>query len=119
MIFHVSPSSKRPMVSVAADTRFSFIRPQFAGACLAMWLVCEPKGIVPVVTGAGVEPVYAHEPLHLSGYAWDFRCSYFGDADKAFQELVEFLHSIDPRYRAVQFKAPKPAHFHIEWNGPQ
>ena len=43
---------------------------------VAMWV---RAGVPGVVTGASKEPVYAKEPLHMKGFAWDFRSYIFPD----------------------------------------
>lgn len=116
---NVSPSGKPFAIEVIPEARFSRITSVFAGAAYAMYLVSLAHGVACVLTGASVEPIYYNEPLHVRGYAWDFRSSNFVDRAKAFLELQKMLSSIDPRYRAVHIKAPHPDHFHIEWKGPQ
>jgi len=118
-MLNVSPDGRPFAIEVIPEVRFSRVTSPFAGAAYAMFLVSFAHGVPCVLTGAGVEAVYCNEPLHLKGYAWDFRSSNFPDRAKAFLELQKTLISIDPRYRAVHIKAPHPDHFHIEWGGPQ
>jgi hypothetical protein len=117
-MLNVSPDGRPFAIEVAPEARFSRITSAFPGAVYAMYLVSHAHGVPCVLTGAGVEGVYKNEPLHLRGYAWDFRSSNFPDRAKAFLELQKMLSIIDPRYRAVHIKAPHPDHFHVEWKGP-
>lgn len=114
----VSPSGKPFAIEVLPEVRFSRITSPWYGAAYAMMMIAMNHGVPCVLTGAGVEKVYCKEPLHLNGYAWDFRSSVFVDRAKAFLELQKMLSSIDTRYRAVHIRFPHPDHFHIEWKGP-
>jgi len=115
----VSPDGKPYAIEVLPEVRFSRITTPWYGAGFAMYMISFRHGVSCVLTGAGVEAVYCKEPLHVRGYAWDFRSSNFVDRAKAFLELQKMLSTIDPRYRAVHIKAPHPDHFHIEWRGSQ
>lgn len=119
IMFSVSPDGRPFAIEVLPAVRFSRITSAFEGAAWGMFLISHAHGVPCVLTGAGVEAVYCKEPLHLRGYAWDFRSSNFPDRAKAFLELQKMLSTIDPRYRVVHIKAPKPDHFHISWQGPQ
>lgn len=102
-------------VNVTRETRLVMINPPMIGACCAYWRVCKELGTKGTMTGAAWERVYAKEPLHLHGFAWDFRSYTFPDPYLALELLNRYLREIDPHYRAVYIKPPKPAHFHIEW----
>lgn len=102
---------------VLEDVRFLEINAPMIGACYAYARLCGEWNAEGVITGAAKEPAYKREPLHLKGFAWDFRSFIFADAAAAVERLAEILKEIDPSYRVVYIKPPKPVHFHVEWRG--
>lgn len=108
---------KKLSLEVMSDVSFVRINAPMIGACYAYHRVCAEVGVIGAITGAAREPVYAKEPLHIKGLAWDFRSYIFTDPTSAFQRLRSILSEIDPSYRVVYIKPPKPVHFHVEWRG--
>lgn len=104
-------------LTVLSDVSFVEINAPMIGAMYAYHRVCAEAGVSGVVTGAARDPVYSREPLHRKGLAWDFRSYIFSDPEKAYKRLKEVLSDIDPLYRVVYIRAPKPVHFHVEWRG--
>lgn len=113
----VTDCVKKLSIIVLDDVRIVEINAPMIGACYAYSRVCAEYGVHGVMTGAGKEPVYQHEPLHLKGFAWDFRSYIFPDPIEASERLSKILKEIDPAYRVVYIKPPKPVHFHVEWRG--
>lgn len=109
---------KRFSIEVLSDVSIVEINAPMIGACYAYDRLCAEYGVRGVMTGAARDKVYAKEPLHLKGFAWDFRSYIFNDVPKAFARFVELLKAVSPYYRAVNIKPPKPIHFHVEWRGP-
>lgn len=108
---------KRMSLHVLEDVSFIEINAPMIGACYAYARLCEESGVSGVITGGAREPVYKKEPLHLKGLAWDFRSYIFADPIAAAARLADILREIDPLYRVVYIKPPKPVHFHVEWRG--
>ncbi len=113
----VTDCAKKLSLTVLDDVSFIEINAPMIGAMYAYHRLCDEYGVHGVVTGAAREPVYAKEPLHMKGLGWDFRSYIFTDAEAAFKRFVQILKGIDPSYRAVYIRAPKPVHFHVEWRG--
>ena len=111
----VTGSGKRFIVDVLPDVSFVSVNAEMIGAFYGYWKLCSEHGVRGVCTGAAREPVYQKEPLHLKGYAWDFRSYLFDDPQGAALRLSEILREIDPHYRVVYIKPPKPVHFHVEY----
>lgn len=86
-------------------------------ACLAYWEVCAGAGVVGTMTGASREKVYYKEPLHMKGFAWDFRSYVFKYPAIAANRMAELLSEISPAYRVIYIHGSKPAHFHVEYRG--
>lgn len=105
-------------IAVLSDTSIVEVNLPMIGACWAYDKVCGEFGVKGVMTGAARDKIYAKEPLHLKGFAWDFRSYIFDDIPAAFARLVVVLKAVSPYYRAVNIKPPKAIHFHVEWNGP-
>lgn len=114
----VTDCAKKLSIIVLDDVRIVEINAPMIGACYAYNRVCAENGVHGVMTGAGKESVYQREPLHLKGFAWDFRNYIFDDIPAAFARFVEILKAVSPHYRAVNMKPPRPIHWHVEWNGP-
>ncbi len=106
---------KKLHLAVLDDVRIAEVNAPMIGACYAYARLCEEYSVSGVITGAAKEPVYLKEPLHLKGCAWDFRSYIFPDPLAATARLAAILKEIDPRYRVVYIKPPKPVHFHVEW----
>ena len=66
-------------VLTTPETRIILLNSPLIGACLAYQRVCRELGVTGAMTGAAREKVYAKEPLHLEGFAWDFRSRTFPD----------------------------------------
>ena len=111
----VTDSGKRFVVDVLEDVQFIEVNKEMIGAFYAYWKLCSEQGVRGVCTGAAREPAYLKEPLHLAGFAWDFRSYIFEAPLKAASRLAEILKGIDTRYRVVYIKPPKPVHFHVEF----
>ena len=99
------------------ETRILSVNGPMIGACCAYWKLCKESGVSGVMTGAAREKVYAREPLHLNGLAWDFRSSIFPDPEMALERLRNLLLETYPHYRVVYIKPPKTPHFHVEARG--
>lgn len=113
----VTGSGKHFIIDVLADVSFVAINSECIGALYAYWQLCDEYGVRGVVTGAANNPAYLCEPLHRKGLAWDFRSYIFPDQAAAASRLAENLKRLDPAYRVVYIKPPKPVHFHVEYRG--
>lgn len=113
----VTDCAKKLSLTVLEDVSFIAINAEMIGAMYAYNRVCSEYGVHGVVTGAAREPVYIKEPLHMKGKAWDVRSFIFSDPEAAFLRLKAVLADIDPKYRVVYIRAPKPVHFHVEYRG--
>ena len=111
----VTDSGKPFIIDVLEDVQFIEVNREMIGAFYAYWRLCTEYNVRGVCTGAAREPEYLHEPLHLKGYAWDFRSYIFPDAQRAAARLAEILRYVDAKYRVVYIKPPKPVHFHVEF----
>lgn len=116
-MFLITDCVKRFTLEVLPDVSFVQVNAPMIGACYGYHRVCAELEVTGVITGAARDPVYSKEPLHQHGLAWDFRSYIFRDPEVAFRRLKEVLASIDPLYRAVYIRAPKPVHFHVEYRG--
>lgn len=110
-----SGTIKKYTLDVLSEARLLTINAYAVVAFAAYAQVCVEHGVVGTLTGAAREECYRAEQLHLKGYAWDFRSYIFSDPEKAAQRLADLLSIIDPLYRVVNIKPPKPAHFHVEY----
>ena len=115
----ITDCAKKLTLEVLSDVSFVKINGPMIGACYAYHRLCTEFKVKGVITGGARDPVYLKEPLHLSGFAWDFRAYIFSDPAAAFKRFVEILKEISPDFRAVYIKPPKPLHFHVEWRGQQ
>ena len=115
MVLDLEAASKLSILTIP-ETRIILINSPMIGACLAYQRVCQELGASGAMTGAARERVYAKEPLHLQGFAWDFRSRAFPDPYFALTLLGKYLRETSPCYRAVYISPPKPAHFHVEYD---
>ncbi len=113
----VTDCARKLSLHVLDDVSFIEINAAMIGACYAYARLCEEYGVHGVITGGAREPVYKKEPLHLKGFAWDFRSYIFSAPVAAAERLAAILKEIDPLYRVVYIKPPKPVHFHVEYRG--
>lgn len=107
--------AKKVSIPVLKEAHIVEVNSPMIAACYAYSMLCAEYGVHGVMTGAGGEEVYKNEPLHLKGYAWDFRSFIFPDPKGAARKFCTMLKDIDPRYRVVYIKLPKPPHFHVEF----
>ena len=111
----ITDCAKRLTLEVLPDVSFVRVNLPMIGACYAYHRLCAEHDVTGVITGASRDPAYSNEPLHQKGFAWDFRSYIFSDPLGAARRLAELLKEIDPLFRVVYIKPPKPVHFHVEW----
>lgn len=113
----ITDCDRRFAIDVLSDVKIVEVNAPMIAACYAYNRLCSEVNAKGVMTGAARDPVYSKEPLHLKGLAWDFRSYIFADPFSACKRLSDILKEIDPAFRVVYIKPPKPVHFHVEWRG--